>query len=126
MVSMVVKVLEAMMNSVVAGSSALQRVVDMRAVDIGDVVRARAVMIGRQRQRRHGRAEIGAADADVDDVGDLLAGRAGRRAGAHGVGEGGHRIEHGMDVGDDVVAVEQQRLRRAVRAAPCAARRGPR
>ena len=33
-------------------------------------MRARPVMVGRQRQRRHGRAEIGAADADIDDVGE--------------------------------------------------------
>ena len=93
----------------------LQRVVDMRAVDIGDVVGTRAVMPWRKRQRRHGRTEVRAADADVDDVADLPAGRANRLAGPHSVGEGGHGVEHVMHLGDDVLAVEQQ-----LRAARCA------
>ena len=53
------------------GLQTLQRVGDVRAVDIGDEMGARAVVVGRKRQRRHRRAEIGAADADIDDVGDL-------------------------------------------------------
>ncbi len=73
-------------------------------------MRARPVVIGRQRQRRHGRAEIGAADADVDDVGDLLAGGAGCLAGAHGVGEGAHGVEHGEDFRLHVLPVEHHAL----------------
>ena len=69
------------------GVEPLQRVMHVRAVDIGNVVRARAVMVRRQRQRRHDRAEIGTADADVDDVGYLPARRAGRAAVAHRVGK---------------------------------------
>ena len=68
----------------------LQRVGDMRAVDIGDVMQPRAVMIGRQRQRRHGRAEIGAADADIDHVGDL--------AGPHALGKFRHGGQHVVHV----------------------------
>ena len=46
-VSMVVKVFEAMMKSVVSGVEQLQRIGDMGAVDIGDEM---------QRAGRHGRA----------------------------------------------------------------------
>jgi hypothetical protein len=78
----------------------------MRAVDIGDVMSARPVMKGRQRQGRHGRPEIGPADADVDDVGYLPARCARRRPGPNRIGKRLHRIEHGVDVGHDILAVE--------------------
>jgi hypothetical protein len=87
MVSMVVKVFEATTISVAPGRAG-KRVGDMRAVDIGDEMQSRAVMIGRQRQRRHHRTEIGAADADIDHIGERLAPVApSDRAGAHPVAE---------------------------------------
>ena len=95
---------------------------DMGAVDVGDIVRARPVMIGRERQRRHGRAEVGAADADIDDVGDLLAGGTGRLAGADRVGEGAHRVEHGKDIRLDVLAVDRDAL--AAEVAQCRMQHG--
>ena len=54
----------------------------------------------------HDGAEVGAADADVDDVPDGLAGVAEPGAGADLVGEGGHLVEDGVDFGDDVFAVD--------------------
>ena len=70
-VSCVVNVLEATMNSVVSGSQPLERLGDVRAVDVGDEVDAQAgLAVGLQRLGHHDRAEVGAADADVDDVGD--------------------------------------------------------
>ena len=53
--------------------------------------------IGRQRARRHRRAEVGAADADVDDVGHRLAERAAHAALAHVGGEGEHLGALGLD-----------------------------
>ena len=74
MVSWVVKVFEATMNSVRSGRAA-QRVGEVRAVDVGDEVRrAGPALIGLQRLADHDRAEVGAADADVDDIGDGLPG----------------------------------------------------
>ena len=73
-------------------------------------MRARAVVIGRQRERRHRRAEVGAADADVDDVGDRLAGGAAGLAGAHRVGECRHGVQHRVDLRHDVVAVDREAL----------------
>ena len=52
-----------------------------------------------ERPGRHRRAEVGSADADVDDVGDPL-------VGANAVGERGHAIEHRVHLVDDVDAVE--------------------
>ena len=46
----------------------------------------------RQRLVGHARAEVGAADADVDDVADALAGVTGPRARSHPVGEVGHLV----------------------------------
>ena len=73
-VSCVVKVLEATMNSVDAGSHGAQRLGEVRAVDVGDEVQPRALAaVRRQRLGDHRRAQVGAADAEVDDVGDACA-----------------------------------------------------
>ena len=72
-VSCVVNVLEAMMKSVVSGSSFLSGLDDVRAVDVGDEVRAQPRLpVGLKRLGGHDGAEVGAADADVHDVGDRL------------------------------------------------------
>ena len=83
----------------------------MRPVDIRDEVHAGSVMIGRQRPHGHGGAEIGTADADVDDVGEA--------AGAHALGEG-------EDIGARTLDIIARRRGRARRAAPCGAPPGPR
>ena len=65
----------------------------------------------------HHGAEVGAADADVDDVLDALAGVAEPATLAHVVRERGHAVEHLVDVLDDILAVDMQggRLRQAQR-----------
>ena len=57
----------------------------------------------------HDGAEVGAADADVDDVLDALAGVAEPAALAHVVGEDAHAIEYLVHVLDDVLTVDVQR-----------------
>ena len=61
--------------------------------------------------------EIGTTDADVDDVADRLAGVALPCAAAHASREVRHPVEHRMNVGHDVLAVDQDR-----RAARCTQR----
>ena len=56
---------------------------------------------------RHHRAEVGTADADVDDVADGFAGVALPRAAADAVGKTGHLVEHGVDLGHDVLAIHE-------------------
>ena len=70
MVSIVVKVFEATRNSVRAGSRLGKRVADVGAVDIRDEMSARPIVEGAERAGRHARAEVRAADADIDDVGE--------------------------------------------------------
>jgi hypothetical protein len=53
----------------------------------------------------HNRSEIGASDADVDDVADRLAGVAFPRPAPDAVGEVGHLVEHGVHLGHHVLAV---------------------
>ena len=60
----------------------------------------------RQRARGEGGAEIGAADADVDDVGHRLAMRAAHPALAHVGGEAEHILAHLRDLRGDVDAVD--------------------
>ena len=77
-VSSVVKVLEETMNSVSAGSRS--RVASAKSVpstfETKRKVMSRVAVVA-QRLVGHDRAEVGAADADVDDVADALAGVAG-------------------------------------------------
>ena len=61
-----------------------------------------------QRVVDHHRSEVGAADADVDDGGDPLAGRAGPLAATQPVGEFAHPVQHLVHVGHDVLAVDAQ------------------
>ncbi|MGX1514624.1 hypothetical protein RKD44_005912 [Streptomyces collinus] len=106
-VSIVVKVLDAMTNSVSAGSRSRTALVQVGAVHVGHEAEGeRAVGEGPQRLVGHRRAQVGAADADVDDVPDAPAGVAGPLAGADPVGEAGHLVEHRVDPGDDVLAVD--------------------
>mmetsp|Transcript_123357 Transcript_123357/g.345342 ORF Transcript_123357/g.345342 Transcript_123357/m.345342 type:complete len:584 (+) Transcript_123357:170-1921(+) len=51
-------------------------------------------------------AEVGAADADGDDICELLAGEAGPLAGADLLRESLHVVEHLPDLGDDVLAID--------------------
>ena len=109
-VSSVVKVFDETMNSVSAGSRS--RVASAKSVPSTletkrNVMRAVAVVL--QRLVGHHRPEVGAADADVDDVADALAGVALPRAAADAVGEVGHPVEHRVDVGHDVLAVDDDR-----------------
>ena len=108
-VSSVVNVFDDTMNSVSAGSRSwvASQTSLPSTLDTNRNVRPRSLK-SRQRFVGHGRTEVGAADADVDDVADALAGDAGPLAGAHPVGELGHPVEHGVDVGDDVLAVDHE------------------
>ena len=74
-VSSVVNVFDEMMNSVSAGSRSSDGLGEVRAVDVGDEAeRQVAVAVVPQRLVGHHRPEVRAADADVDDVADPLAG----------------------------------------------------
>jgi hypothetical protein len=53
---------------------------------------------------------IGAADADVDDVADTLAGVLFPGAVAHSIGEIDYAIQHGMDLRHHVLAVHHDRV----------------
>ena len=63
----------------------------------------------------HDRPEVRAADADVDDVADALAGVALPRAASDAADELGHLVQHGVHLGHHVLAVHEDGgvLRRA-------------
>ncbi len=83
---------------------------EVGAVDVGDEAEGEvAVAEVAQRLVSHHRAEVGAADADVDDVADQLAGVAGPGTGADPLGEVGHAVERLVHLLDDVDAVDDQR-----------------
>ena len=85
------------MNSVSSG--ARSRVASAKSVpSTFDTKRKREVAIAVVAQRfvGHDRSQIAAADADVDDVADGLAGKPEPFAGAKLVGELGHMVEHLM------------------------------
>ena len=94
------------------GVEAAQRVRDVGAVDVRNEMRVQLQRrIGRQRARGHRRPEVGAADADIDDVGHRLAERAADAALAHILGERQHFRALGCDVGRDVSPVDEDGLR---------------
>src|SRR5690606_33604906 len=53
-----------------------KRFCDMRTVYVGDEMDIQMVLVGLQRLRNHHWPQIGAADTDIDDIGDGLAGMA--------------------------------------------------
>ena len=63
-----------------------------------------------QRFIRHGRAEIGAADPDIDDRAHPPPGMSAPAAIPDLIGERGHSVEHRVHMGHDIVAVEVNRL----------------
>src|SRR6266567_1931007 len=86
----------------VAGGLGEVGAVDVRDEPEGHVTRA----VRLERFVRHHRAEVGAADADVNDVAEALAGMALPRAVAHPGGEIGHAIQHRVHLWDDILAVD--------------------
>ena len=88
---------------VVGGGVEVDRV-DVRHEAAGQ---ARLGVVG-QGEGGHGRAEVRAADPDVDDGGDPLAGGPGPGAVADAVGEVPHFVQDGLHVADDVLAVHVQ------------------
>ena len=118
-------VFDEMMNSVSAAVEVARRLDEVGAVDVGDEAeRQVAPRVVAQRLVRHHRPEVGAADADVDDVADRLAGVALPLARADAVGEGGHPVEHRVHLGHDVLAVDDDRRRLAAsRSATCSTAR---
>ena len=80
-------------------------------VDVGDEPRRDAcVGVVAQRVVHHHRAQVRAADADVDDGLDPLTGCPGPFAAAQPVGEVAHPVQHLVHIGDDVLAVDGQLL----------------
>ena len=110
-VSSVENVLDATMKSVVAGSSPSSVGHQVGGVDVGDEPRGDSrVGVVAQRVVHHHRAQVRAADADVDDGLDALAGRAGPFAAAQPVGEVAHPVQHLVHIVDDVLSVDGQLL----------------
>ena len=62
----------------------------------------------------HQRAEIGSTNADVDDVGDSLAGVSFMFAVSHCVREGAHQPQHASHIRHDVFSINQHRTFRTV------------
>ena len=72
-VSCVVNVLEQITNNVVSASSSRFKIGQLRAIDIRHAVETHAVLpVGSQCAACHHRAEIGTANADVDDIGQAF------------------------------------------------------
>ena len=109
-VSRVVNVFEQTTNSVSAGSRS--RVASAKSVPSTLETKRKLISRGRvvtQRLIGHHRSQVRAADTDVDHVADPLAAGPSPVAAADPLAEGGHAVEHLVDVGDHVGAVDDQR-----------------
>ena len=75
----------------------------VRAVHVRNEVEAQvALAVMTQRFVGHHGTEVGAADADIDDMANALAGTSPPLSAAHLIREGGHPLEHRVHAGDDV------------------------
>ena len=88
------------------GIQALERLGDVRAVDVRYEMRRDIRLVGRERFAHHARTEVGTADTDINDVGNRLAGIALPFARAYARAERLHLIEYAIDVGHDVFSVD--------------------
>ena len=96
-----------MMKRVSAGVEILNGLGEVGTVDVGDEPKRHgtlAVML--QRFIGHHRPEVGAADADIDDVANTFAGVAFPGAAAHAIGKIRHLVEHGVDLRHHVLAID--------------------
>ena len=92
------------------GADLFQNVAQLRAVHVGNEMHVQTrVAVGLQGGAHHQRALVGTADADIDDVGDGLAGIARPIAVADGMGKLPHMPEYGIDFGHNVFAVHINR-----------------
>ena len=100
----------------------------MSAPSTLETKRTRSGPVGERQQRlvRHGRPEVRAADADVDDVLDPLAGEAAPLPAAHASANAAILSSTPWTLGHDVLAVDDDRARPPAPAGPRAARPGPR
>ena len=79
-------------------------------VDVGDEARLNiAGEVGAQCLVGHGRAEVRAANTDIDDGLNLLTGVAGPGAVVQGGDEAFHAVEHFLDIGVHVLAIDGER-----------------
>ena len=100
------------MKSVSAGSRSHVGFHEVGAVDVGNEPEGhRPVAVVLERLVGHHRPEVGTADADVDHVADAFAGVTLPCAAPDPVGEIGHLVQHGVNLGHDVLAVNDDRRR---------------
>ena len=90
----------------------------VRVVHVGNEAEGQvALAVMPQRLVGHDRPQVRAANADIDHVANALAGMPLPLAAADAIGKCGHPVEHGMDLGHHVLAVDKnlRPLRRAQR-----------
>ena len=87
---------------------------DVGTIDVRNKMHIQVIFIRAQRFGHHERTQIGAADTDVDDVGNRFTGVAFPAAGDNGFGEGFHLLKHGVHFRHHVFAINQNRSIAAV------------
>ena len=86
---------------------------EIGAVHVGDETeRHVSLTVMAQRFVRHDRAQVGAADTDVDDIANALARVTGPTAAAHASRKTRHAVEHRVDVWHDVSAIDEDAFAR--------------
>ena len=109
-VSWVPKVLEEMTTSVVAGVEALEDARNRRAVHVGDEMHARPLLRAvLERVAGEARPQVGAADAEVEHVGECAPARAPDAAGAQPARETPHVRQHRRHLPRHVLPFEAHR-----------------
>ena len=91
------------------GVQILRGLTRVGGINVGNEAALQALLhVGLESLVRHDGTQVGAADADVDDGLDGLAGNTGPLAGADAAREGVHLLQYLVHVGDHVLAVDRQ------------------
>ena len=92
------------------GIEITNRLGEVGAINVGDEPESHGpIAVVFQRFVGHDRSEVGAADADVDDIPNAFAGVPLPLPAPDAVGEIRHPVEHGVDLGHHVLAVDDDR-----------------
>ncbi len=84
---------------------------DVGAIDVGYEMHGEIrQLLGAQGFGRHPRPEVGAADADIDDIGDAFAGKTAPVAAVHAFTEILHALEHGANLGRFLLVGAQRHM----------------
>src|SRR6267143_5807960 len=83
---------------------------EVRSIHVRDEAECHgALAVKLERFVGHDRSEVGTTDPDVHDIANAFSSVTLPRAATHALGERGHPVQNGMDLGHDIVSINKNR-----------------